>query len=67
VTSPRRIYLDGNSLGPPAPGTAGVLGDLVEDWGRELIGGWNAGWWELPMTVGETWRLWLDTPHPTVI
>ena len=53
MTSPRRIYLDGNSLGPPAPGTAGALGALVEDWGRELIGGWNAGWWELPVTVGE--------------
>jgi kynureninase len=50
--TPRRIYLDGNSLGPPSPGTADALRSLVEQWERELIGGWNAGWWDLPVTVG---------------
>lgn len=49
----RRIYLDGNSLGPPAPGAAEALRALVEEWERELIGGWNASWWDLPLTVGE--------------
>jgi kynureninase len=53
VTTARRIYLDGNSLGPPAPGTADAVGALVDEWERELIGGWNAGWWDLPVTVGE--------------
>jgi kynureninase len=49
----RRIYLDGNSLGPPAPGTAGALAALVEQWDRSLIGGWNEGWWDLPVIVGD--------------
>jgi kynureninase len=51
----RRIYLDGNSLGPPAPGTAARLAAFVEDeWGEHLIGGWNeCGWWDLPLTVGD--------------
>jgi kynureninase len=53
VTSLRRIYLDGNSLGPPSPGTAEVMSALVAEWERELIGGWNEGWWKLPVTVGE--------------
>jgi len=53
VTAPRRIYLDGNSLGPPAPGTADALAAVVEHWERSLIGGWNEGWWDLPVTVGE--------------
>ncbi len=22
-------------------------------WDRQLVGGWNAGWWDLPVTVGE--------------
>jgi kynureninase len=53
VTTPRRIYLDGNSLGPPAPGSADALRAQVEQWDDQLIGGWNAGWWDLPVTVGE--------------
>jgi kynureninase len=53
VTEARRIYLDGNSLGPPDDGAATALAAFVEDWDRELIGGWNARWWDLPVTVGE--------------
>ncbi|MET0903454.1 MAG: aminotransferase class V-fold PLP-dependent enzyme [Acidimicrobiales bacterium] len=53
VMAPRLIYLDGNSLGPPAPGTADALHALVDEWERELIGGWNRRWWDLPVTVGE--------------
>jgi kynureninase len=54
VTEERRIYLDGNSLGPPAPGTAEVLAAFVrEEWDAQRIGGWNAGWWELPVRVGD--------------
>ena len=44
VTAPPRIYLDGNSLGPPAPGTADALARRRRsEWDDELIGGWNAG------------------------
>jgi kynureninase len=49
----RRIYLDGNSLGPPSPGAAEALAEVVQQWDRSLIGGWNEGWWDLPVTVGE--------------
>ena len=52
MTERRRIYLDGNSLGPPAPGTVEAMHALVDEWERELIGGWNVGWWDLPLTVG---------------
>ena len=50
-----RIYLDGNSLGPPAPGTDDVIGAVVRDeWASDLIGAWNdRGWWELPIAVGD--------------
>ncbi len=51
----RRIYLDGNSLGPPQPGVGAALQRLVdEQWGADLIGGWNThGWWDAPVVVGE--------------
>jgi kynureninase len=50
----RRIYLDGNSLGPPSPDTAARLAAFVRDeWEADLIGGWNRGWWDLPVTVGD--------------
>ena len=49
-----RIYLDGNSLGPPPPDMAERLAAVVRDeWEADLIGGWNRGWWDLPVTVGE--------------
>ncbi len=53
MTAPRRIYLDGNSLGPPAPGTADALRAAVDQWDRSLIGAWNEGWWDLPVAVGD--------------
>ncbi|MEQ1786057.1 MAG: aminotransferase class V-fold PLP-dependent enzyme [Acidimicrobiales bacterium] len=50
----RRIYLDGNSLGPPVPGAAEAMAAAVAEWEARLIEGWNdAGWWDLPVTVGE--------------
>jgi kynureninase len=54
VTPARRIYLDGNSLGPPTADMAERLAAVVRDeWEAALIGGWNGGWWDLPVTVGE--------------
>lgn len=44
----RRIYLDGNSLGPPPPAVRERMLDALDMWSRDLIGGWNAGWLELP-------------------
>ena len=52
---PQRIYLDGNSLGPPLAGVRERLVDFVDrEWSADLIAGWNDhGWWDLPTVVGD--------------
>jgi kynureninase len=48
------IYLDGNSLGALPVGVPSALADTVQrEWGQDLIGSWNAAWWELPARVGD--------------
>jgi len=48
------VYLDGNSLGRPLTVTAERLRSFVEDeWGTRLIRGWDEGWFDLPLTVGD--------------
>lgn len=51
----KRIYLDGNSLGPPQGDVLGRIARFVADeWDGQLIGAWNSrGWWDAPITVGE--------------
>lgn len=48
------IYLDGNSLGPLPVGVAGrVAATVTEEWGGDLIRGWNArDWIGAPQRVG---------------
>jgi len=48
------IYLDGNSLGM-MPKVAQERANQVieEEWGNDLIRGWNEGWWEAPSRVGD--------------
>ncbi len=48
------VYLDGNSLGAlPAATPARVAAVIEDEWGRGLIGSWNAaGWLEAPRRVG---------------
>jgi kynureninase len=46
------IYLDGNSLGRQPRATAAALAALLEEWGRDLVGGWDR-WADLPVTVGD--------------
>jgi kynureninase len=53
MTERRRIYLDGNSLGPPQAGVADAMGRAIAEWEDQLIGGWNGGWWDLPVQVGD--------------
>jgi kynureninase len=51
---PDLIYVDGNSLGRLTHETAARVRALVEsEWGRGLIRGWNAGWFESPHRVGD--------------
>jgi kynureninase len=51
---PDVIYLDGNSLGPLPRSTRDRLSELVEgEWGTRLIRGWDEGWIDLPVTVGD--------------
>ena len=48
------IYMDGNSLGRLPRRTVERMRAAVEiEWGRNLIRGWNAGWFEAPERVGE--------------
>jgi kynureninase len=54
VLPPGTIYLDGNSLGPPARDTADRLHEAVaHQWGGDLVRSWNsAGWIDLPARLG---------------
>ncbi len=53
ISDPDLIYLDGNSLGRLPKETIPHLQDLVEEqWGKDLIGGWNKGWFEMPTVLG---------------
>jgi kynureninase len=48
------VYLDGNSLGRPLKGTAERLRDFVDgEWGERLIRGWDEGWFDLPLSLGD--------------
>jgi kynureninase len=47
-------YLDGNSLGRPLSVSAERAERFVrEDWGGRLIRGWDEGWLDLPLTIGD--------------
>jgi kynureninase len=51
---PGVIYLDGNSLGALPAATPGRVAGVVEDWGRDLIGGWNRhDWIGWPRRMGD--------------
>ena len=48
------IYLDGNSLGALPAATPARVARVVDDWGRDLIGGWNRhDWIGWPRRVGD--------------
>ncbi|HEY1631799.1 MAG TPA: kynureninase [Rhizomicrobium sp.] len=48
------IYLDGNSLGALPAATPARLAQVIgEEWGRDLIGSWNAhGWFDMQARIG---------------
>ncbi|MBT2233073.1 kynureninase [Nonomuraea sp. NEAU-A123] len=49
------VYLVGNSLGALPRRTSERVRQAVEDeWGGQLVGGWNhAGWYDQPLTTGD--------------
>ena len=53
-TEPGLIYLDGNSLGRPTKAAVERINALAEAWSKRLIRGWDEGWMEMPLTVGDT-------------
>jgi kynureninase len=63
-------YFDGHSLGPLPRLALTKQREVVEDqWGRQLIGGWNdAGWIEAPQRVGaKIARLIGAKPHEVIV
>ena len=54
IADPELIYLDGNSLGRLTHASLSRVQHLIDqEWGRDLIRGWNDNWWEAPVRVGE--------------
>ena len=54
ITDPDLIYLDGNSLGMmPKVAQERAKQVVEEQWGNDLIRGWNKGWWDAPQRVGD--------------
>lgn len=54
IAEPDLIYLDGNSLGRlPRRTVERLAGTVTDEWGRDLIRGWNAGWYEASRRIGD--------------
>ncbi len=54
ISDPDLLYFDGNSLGRLTKASLERARQVVEDeWGKELIRGWNQGWWEATSRVGD--------------
>lgn len=63
------VYFDGHSLGVLPRQALTHQNEVVEQqWGRQLIGGWNAGWIDAPQRVGaKIARLVGAKPHEVIV
>ena len=52
-TEPGVIYLDGNSLGRPTKAAIKRVAAATSTWSKRLIRGWEEGWLDLPLAVGD--------------
>lgn len=54
ISDPSLVYFDGNSLGMMPKAAQEKSRQIVdEQWGKDLIRGWNKGWWDAPTRVGD--------------
>ncbi len=68
IANPDVCYLDGNSLGRlPLAAQKRVDSLLVDGWGKQLIGGWNADWIHLPGRIGAKIAQVVGAESPEVI
>ena len=63
------IYLDGNSLGPLPKVVPQRVADVInEEWGQQLIKGWNvAKWMQQPGRVGNQLATLIGAPEDSVV
>lgn len=63
------IYLDGNSLGPlPKTVKDRVAAMIQDEWGTQLIKGWNtSGWMAQPSRIGDAIGRLIGAPQGTVV
>lgn len=63
------IYLDGNSLGPlPNAVPKRLQSMMIDEWGQQLIRGWNAcGWMEQPGKLGDRLGRLIGAPIGCVV
>jgi kynureninase len=52
-TEPGLVYFDGNSLGRPTTLALERIAYLGETWAQRLIRGWDEGWLDMPLRVGD--------------
>jgi kynureninase len=54
ISDPELVYVDGNSLGRlPRKTISRVHSVLEREWGDRLVQGWNTGWYEAPLRLGD--------------
>ena len=63
------IYLNGNSLGPLPKTTEKVMKEFLKnEWGKELVKGWNTkGWFSQPALIGNQIANLIGAPKNSVI